>query len=261
MKSSLVPSVLFANAAERPAAEATCRFTNEIALDANGWAHLAPFGDYPGQALRRGPDGQFEQFPALQRLDRAAAEGMVAKFKSLGQRLKRFLTGCPIYAGHPDVPAFANDYPDKEPKGMIVDLEVRDTGLYCKPVFTPAGSELVATKQLRAFSGYWSAVPVAGAPNIFRPDTLKSAGLTNHPNLPVQWMNEQPVGTASTNSATASPGATGSPTATHTATANPTPTEMKKSLLIPLLARHGLPLAETDTDEEFAHALTPGPEP
>ena len=68
---------------------------------------------------------------------------MVARFKSPWQRVKRYFTGCPIYAGHPDVPAFANDYPDKSPKGMIIDLQVRADGLYCKPVFTNEGSELV----------------------------------------------------------------------------------------------------------------------
>ena len=26
-------------------------FTNEISLDHDGWAQLAPFGDYPGEAI------------------------------------------------------------------------------------------------------------------------------------------------------------------------------------------------------------------
>ncbi len=150
----------FANAGS---AEAIA-FTNEISIAHDGWAQLAPFGDYPGQALLRQPDGSLKKFTAIQRLDRAAAELMVARFKSPWQRMKRYFTGCHIYAGHPDVPAFANDYPDKTPKGMIVDLQVRADGLYCKPVFTNEGSELVETKKLRAFSAYWSALRSASNP-------------------------------------------------------------------------------------------------
>jgi hypothetical protein len=111
-------------------------FINEIAIGGDGWAQLAPFGDYPGEALVTETGGRIAKFPAIQRLDRAAALGMVARFKSPWQRVKRYFTGCPIFAGHPDVPAFASDYPDKSPKGMIVDLQVRDDGLFCKPVFT-----------------------------------------------------------------------------------------------------------------------------
>jgi len=133
----------------------------------------------------------------MQRLDRAAAEAMAARFKSPWHRLKRYFTGCNIYAGHPDVPALANEYPDKTAKGMIVDLDVRAEGLFCKPVFTNEGSELVETRRLRALSAYWTAREIGeqagpdGQPvKIFRPDALKSAGLTNHPNLPVQFLNE-----------------------------------------------------------------------
>lgn len=57
-------------------------FTNEIQIDHDGWAQLAPFGDYPGQAMLRQSDGSIARFAAIQRLDRAAAHTMVAKFKS-----------------------------------------------------------------------------------------------------------------------------------------------------------------------------------
>ncbi|MDB6066233.1 MAG: hypothetical protein JWR26_2441, partial [Pedosphaera sp.] len=159
-------------------------FTNEIALDNDGWAQLAPFGDYPGQAMLRQADGSITKSAAIQRLDRAAADTMVARFKSPWHRVKRFFTGCHIYVGHPDVPAFANDYPDRSPKGMIVDLQTRADGLFCKPVFTSEGSQLVETGRLRAFSAYWSAREIGeqagpdGQPlKMYRPDFLKSAGL------------------------------------------------------------------------------------
>jgi hypothetical protein len=78
---------------------------------------------------------------------------------------------------------------------MITDLQVRDDGLYCKPIFTNEGSDLVENKRYRAFSGYWTADATgdsaADGKPIFRPGLLKSAGLTNNPNLPVHLMNEQ----------------------------------------------------------------------
>lgn len=218
-------------------------FTNDIAIGHDGWAQLAPFGDYPGTALARKPDGSVEKFPAIQRLDRAAAEGMIARFKSPWQRLKRYITGCPVFVGHPDVPAFANDYPDKSPKGMIVDLQVRGDGLYCKPVFTNEGSELVETGKFRAFSGYWSAEflgeeTVNGEPaNIYRPELLKSAGLTNNPNLPVHLMNSKTINSIQPPHNT-----------------NPAPI-VNKQILVNFLASVGITIANEASDDQILAAL------
>lgn len=206
-------------------------FTNEIAIGNDGWAQLAPFGDYAGTAMLRQSDGSIKKFPAFQRLDKQAADGMVANFKSAWQRVKRYFTGCPIYVGHPDVPAFANDYPDKVSKGMITDLAVRDDGLYCKPVFTNEGSDLVETKRYRAFSGYWSADPVGeeNGKQIYRPDLLKSAGLTNKPNLPVHLMNE--------------------------ASQQKPPTQESMKKIITWLAKHGITIANESTEDQALAAL------
>lgn len=229
----ILPAFEFANADDQAAIVA---FVNEITIGNDGWAQLAPFGDYPGKAMVRQPDGSIKTFDAIQRLDRAAADGMVAKFKSPWQSVKRYFTGCNVYVGHPDVPAFANEYPDKSPKGMLVDLAVRDDGLYCKPVFTNEGSELVENKKYRAFSGYWSADPVGEethggrAVQVFRPDLLKSAGLTNKPNLPVHLMNEA------------------SPT-------NPQPTETSMKKFITWLAKHGITIANESTEDQVEAAF------
>ena len=136
------------------------------------------------------------------------------------------------------VPAFANDYPDNSPKGMIVDLHVREDGLFCKPVFTYEGSELVETgRPCVPFSAYWSARQIGEQPGddgntlkIFRPDQLKSAGLTNHPNLPVHLLNEaqpqtqlQPI--------------------------------VKKQIVIDFLAAQGISLSADAGDEQIGAAL------
>jgi hypothetical protein len=225
-------------------------FTNQLGLDESGWAQLAPFGDFPGEALLPQPDGSVKRFAAIQRLDRAAAEGMVAKFKSPWNRLKRYFTGCPIYVGHPDVPAPANEPADKSPKGVIVDLQVRENGLFCKPVFTSEGSELVESRRLRAFSAYWSASEVVsqddadGALKIYRPEVLKSAGLTNHPNLPVQLLNEKvPPSTCLAPSDAPQP-------------QPPTqPQNVNKQIILNFLAAHGLHLGADDTEIQIASAL------
>jgi len=232
-------------------------------MDGQGWAQLAPFGDYPGQALLQGADGSVTKFAAIQRFDRAAAEAMVAKFKSPWQRLKRFFTGCNIYVGHPDVPAFANEYADKSAKGMIVDLQARADGLFCKPVFTNEGSELVETRKLRAFSAYWTAQEVgeqAGAGGetlkIYRPDTLKSAGLTNNPNLPVQLLNEKEGGTegVATLATDSQRLLTSSPTNEREEKTQPQQI-VNKQILISFLATQGITLANEATDGEMAAAL------
>ena len=227
-------------------------FTNQITLDSDGWAQLAPFGDYPGQALLRQPNGSTARCHAIQRLDRAAADAMLARFKSPWHRVKRYFTGCHIFVGHPDVPAFANDYPDKTPKGMIVDLQVRADGLYCKPVFTQEGSELVETRKLRAFSAYWSAHEIGQQPNpagqplkIYRPDLLKSAGLTNHPNLPVHLLNEK------LKTSQHAPFTSAINPASKT---NPSPL-VNKQLILDFLATQGITLANEATDPQISAAL------
>lgn len=163
-------------------------FANQFTLAADGWAMLAPYGDFPGRALRERPDGITEKFAAIQRLDQTAAATMVRNFESPWGRLKRYFTGCPIYVGHPDVPASIDAWPDLVPKGMITRLAARADGLWCLPVFTEEGSRLVEAGAYKAFSAHWRAVEAGsehGRP-IFHPEELKSAGLTNHPNLPVQ---------------------------------------------------------------------------
>ena len=139
--------IFFANSAGAATAELVS-FTNDLTIGDDGWAQLAPFGDFPGRAMLRQGNGEIQTFDAIQRLDRAAAEGMTAKFKSPWHRVKRFITGCHIYAGHPDVPAFANDYPDQSPKGMIVDLAVRDDGLYCKTCAHQRGQRTCGSEEI-----------------------------------------------------------------------------------------------------------------
>jgi hypothetical protein len=195
--------VFFANSAESNLRAQTEMFVfgNEAVVLSDGWAHLAPFGDFHGTGVLRQRDGTVQEFEAIQRLDHAAASRMVAHFKSPWNTLKRYLTGVPIYHGHPDMANAGSKYPDKEPKGMIAGLECRADGLYCLPVFTNEGRDLLNQGKKLFFSGRWSSDPV-GEENglrVFRPAHLKSAGLTARPNLPVHHANDQDGQTATPN--------------------------------------------------------------
>jgi hypothetical protein len=174
-------------------------FFNELSLGADGWAQIAPFGDFPGMATEFNGDGTVKRrVKAIQRIDRAAAESMVGHFKSVPGKIKRFLRGLPIYVGHPDAPAIGDRYPNKAPVGTFSDLRVSEAGLYGLPVFTNEGlAELEATPRM-GLSGRWSAeeVGIENGERVFRPVMLKSAGLTPNPNLPVELLNECESGSA-----------------------------------------------------------------
>jgi hypothetical protein len=209
---------------------------NEMEIDSDGWAQIAPMGDFPGIALVEEGQGQVKRVPALQRIDREAVANMVRAFHEERKGLRRFLRGCPIYVGHPDVPEIGARYPDKSPKGVFADLAERG-GAFCgMPVFTNEGSELVETRRYRALSGRWLAEPCGEAAGkdgrtlpVFRPTRLLSAGLTNQPNLPVQLLNE--------------------------ARAEQSLTTLMKGKIITLCGTAGVTLANDATDEQIAAAL------
>ena len=188
---SALLALQFANETAKP--EACVGFTNEVVIGEDGWAQIAPFGDFPSFAVVPQPDGSIKRLQAIQRIDKECATQMVNEFQGARKGLKKFFSGRPIYVGHPDVPGIGAKYPDKAPKGVIADLQVRADGLYGMPVFTNEGSDLVEKKKLRYFSGRLADCaegdPVNGTP-VFRPNLFISVGLTNQPHLPVQMLNE-----------------------------------------------------------------------
>lgn len=230
-------AIEFANEATEPV---LVGFVNEINIGADGWAQLAPFGDHPSTALMPDANGKVKKQSAIQRIDKEGCDAMVAGFCNERRGVRKFLKGCNIYVGHPDMPGLGAHYPDKEPKGVIADLEVRADGLYGLPVFNNEGSELVETKKLRAFSGrFGDSVPcgdVNGVP-AYRPTRIYSAGLTNTPHLPVHFFNAD--NTLAEASAEAE---------------NKTKTSMKKKL-IALCATLGIQFANEADDAQTEAAL------
>jgi len=231
--------ISFANAAT----DALVGITNDAALQTDGWMHLAPYGDFPGRALIPQPDGTVKTVPAIQHVDHESVAAMINEFHSLFGTAKRFLSGRKLYAGHPDAPGIGNEYPDKEPRGIFLDLEARSDGLYGKPVLTEQGVHHIEAKDFTSISVYWLANEIGTRVNaagqtihIFRPNVFRSAGLTNRPNLPVRHFANE-----------GAPGGTAPQTQ---------PTIMDKSKLIAWLAKHGVSLANESTDEQIIEGLT-----
>lgn len=189
---------------------------NEVDLDAtgDGWALLAPYGTWP-------------HAEGVQRFSRAEADQMVAYFKNGWNRLKRVFVGSPIYRGHPDNRAFANQHTDKTVYGTTADLEAREDGLYFRPVLTDSGAEHVQAGA-KFVSPHWLAneVGVEGGRKVYAPIYLVSVGLTPRPNIPTRSL------------------------------ANAELPSMIKELLIKLLAALNHPLANEATDEQINAALT-----
>jgi hypothetical protein len=176
----------------------TVFFANELSIDADGWAMIAPLGDFPSEALFPMPDGRLKKGKAIQRISKERAEEMVAQFHNSRSGLKKFIRGCNIYLGHPDAPGMEKRYPDKTSKGVFADMEIRDKGIYGLPVFTNEGVDLVEGrtlvngKKVRGFSArFVESVPDGdknGLP-VYCPTQIASAGLTPYPHLPVEFFN------------------------------------------------------------------------
>lgn len=145
---------------------------NEVTVDERGWA-IVPFGDWPHEL-------------GMQKFHREQAEAIANAFNAIAGRLKRAVCGLPIFKGHPDVPALANQYPDKTEKGQIAAVEVRPEGMALKLILSEAGADLVA-KGWKFISPFWLANVIAVGSDgrkTFAPSVLRSVGLVSKPNIP-----------------------------------------------------------------------------
>ena len=161
----------------------TSDLPNTSAFDPRPSAFTPVQDDY----LQLSPLGLFPHARGFQNVDRPALEGLVKNFNSFFARLGRRFAGVPFYVGHPDVRGLENMYPDRKAYGWIMELEVREDGLYGRPKWSKAGRELIADGHYKFLSPYWSAERAGDhqGRTVFRPTNLISVGLTNEPNLPV----------------------------------------------------------------------------
>jgi hypothetical protein len=155
---------------------------NEFSLLQPDWLQISPFGDFPHA---RG----------LQRVDRAAAERMVAQFNSFRGRLGRLFGGVPFYIGHPDVPN-GSEIADRKAYGWVDQLEAREDGLYGRVKWSDAGLDLLKNAHFKYLSPYWEAreIEMQNGRRVYQPMALVSVGLTNQPNIPVRPLANEGVG-------------------------------------------------------------------
>lgn len=194
-------------------------FTNGNALSVgeDGYALLAPFGD---SKYRIPTNGGFTT--VIQRITKDNATEMVNAFNSLVGKVHRWIKGAPIYLGHPDDSVTGHKYPVKEPMGMFADLQVRDNGLYVRPMFNDKGAQVLERPDKVYFSGRWPVKNTGekdGMP-VYEPTSVTSIGITRSPNLPTEMLNDKP-------------------------------NIMDKSKLIALLAKAGVTLSNEATDEQI----------
>lgn len=140
-------------------------------LPADGWYQLAPAGEFPVQA-----DASPERL--LQILDETAFAAMLAAFRDA--------------AAAPDFVGLLVDYDhfsldlDKasEAAGWIVDLALRDGGLWGRIRWSERGEQAVTGGSYRFLSPVFDrATAEELGEGRIRPTRLLSAGLTNDPNL------------------------------------------------------------------------------
>jgi hypothetical protein len=155
---------------------------NEFNPSGDNWVMLSPFGDFPGQG-------------GTQRVTREDAQNLVADFNKLANTPRR-LAGLPLFRGHPDNEAFSGRDTDTAAYGRLRALQVRPDGLYGKVKWSKAGRELVNEGMFSYISTHWRCK--RDPSGYWRPTSLKSAGLTNDPALPVNPIqaNERGMATA-----------------------------------------------------------------
>jgi len=220
---------------------------NELKIDADGWALIAPYGEHPKQRMVvRNGAVQSERF--IQVFDDAVADTVLASERGgIFKRLIRAVVKRPIYRGHPDLKihspeTLANSEP-LTPIGIVGDWRKTERGLEFKPELVPAGAQAVENEGCKYPSIYWWVAETGEVRNgakVVKPTGIISVGLTAHNNI---------SGVDSLANANAT-----KPAAT---TDNKTQNENHmKSLLLGWLAAQGIALANDATDQAVLEAFS-----
>lgn len=161
--------------------------SNETALDDDGWALIAPFGEHP-KTRRARVNGVATEQKFIQVLDNEAADALMSKENSLFGKLKRAFIGIPVYDGHPDLrdhsPESLGNSGVKKQIGMIGKVRKCAQGIEAQFLLSPEGATAVANGS-KFPSAFWLVLPNGqrGDATLARPFKLLSVGLTAHPNI------------------------------------------------------------------------------
>lgn len=188
---------------------------------ADGWVE-APYADvqnsYKGKAV-------------LQRLDKPAAEQMVALFNSWRGKLARVFGGVPVFIGHPDYAGDKAVSTDAPAHGWVKELQASDTGLRLRIDWGPTGQAALTNAHYKWWSPHFMCQATdqfVNAMPVYIPRWLTSVGLTNSPRWPVVPLaNDDSTGMAChAQSASQAPDALPTPT-----TQEPTPMPLLQRIL------------------------------
>lgn len=241
--------IALANSTEHDVADFVA-LANELALDNDGWALLAPFGEHRKERLVN-RDGAIKTERYLQVLDAAAVDAIIANEKGTNmiQKIKRALVKRPIYRDHPDLKlynqeAVAIGNQELTPLGVNDGCRKTERGLEFRPLLAPDGVGAIEKDGCKYPSALFllkkTGVVREGGWIEVRPFALASIGLTPTPNI---------SGVDSLANANATkPAAT---TETETKTQN----DHMKSLVIGWLAAQGIALANDATDQAVFDAF------
>jgi hypothetical protein len=220
---------------------------NLLALDNDGWALLAPYGEHRKERTVRA-NGRLERQVFLQVVDEPAVEELLANENGPGvfQRLKRALIKRPVFKGHPDLAqhapeTVANGREPAVPIGVVAANRKGPRGLETRFDLTPDGAAAVENEGCKFPSALWLVKPtgeVRDGATVVRPFKILSVGLTATPNISGvdSLANAKPNTPAASNT---------DPT---------TPNDTMKQLLIGWLAAQGVILANDATDQAVLEA-------
>jgi hypothetical protein len=170
-------------------------------VDADGWMRIAPHGKFAGVGRRPDGKGGWEKIPVIQEIDADVCNEIVRDFHSAGRTVLRFFRGVPVYFGHPDQPCGSQFAHDTDEKGIISQLQARDDGLYALWVINEAGEVMLGkTPRLAPSPRFRASAPEERDGKLFtRPNRLRSVGMTQRPNFPLEVVNsgENPAETVS----------------------------------------------------------------
>ena len=134
----------------------------------------------------------------LQRLNLQSATRLVSAFNSLRGRVSRFVSGSPIYSGHPDYQK-AKDAAAWKQLGKCTGMEAATDALIIIGDFNGDGKSLVAANSALAPSPHWGLKRTGETQDglaITEPAAFYSVGITPRPNIAGAAINEQPAAAA-----------------------------------------------------------------
>ena len=166
---------------------------NDQAIDEDGWALIAPFGEWPKTRTYR-EGGQVKEQEFVQVLDNESADAMMATENGLFRKLRRALVGIPVLKGHGDLndadpKAVANET-RKIKLGVVDQIRKGTRGIEAHFALDNDGAEAVAAG-FKYPSGFWWVLPVGNGKEQMangkaircRPFKLISVALTPYPNI------------------------------------------------------------------------------